>query len=193
MALPAAADAGILPTEMELLAGTETSVSILPLVSVDRVRLLTGTYGPFRPPAHAELPLWLAVHLRRRHKCVIIPPDWLSVDMLSALVQQESASPAFAPVPLHYMAISKMLLEHASDDIPGAQKVRALLKDLREIRQSKILAGLAALNGAHIEMTNISSLEIAELRPFFTTAVEHLQAIQGAEEPAPSSESASLS
>ena len=184
MALPAVAEPGILPTEMELLASTETSVHILPLVSVDRVRLLTGTYGPFRPPSHAQVPLWLAIHLRRRQKCVIIPPEWLSVDHLTALVHQESTSPAFAPVPLHYLAVSKMLLEQcvyadsAADDIPGAAKVRALLKDLREMRQSKVLTGLASLNGVHIEMTNISSLEIAELRPFFSTAVKNLQDIQ---------------
>ncbi|WFD35048.1 DNA replication protein psf2 [Malassezia cuniculi] len=192
MALPAAAEPGILPTEMELLAGTETSVSILPLVSIDRVRLLSGTYGPFRPPSHAEVPLWLAIHLRRRQKCVIIPPDWLSVEQLTNYVHQESGSAAFAPVPLHYMAVSKMLLEHAADDIPSAPKVRALLKDLREIRQSKVLAGLAALNDTHIEMTNISSLEIAELRPFFATAVKHLQDIHRTNESTQPSGDASL-
>ena len=46
------------------------------------------------------------------------------------------------------------------------------------MRQSKVLTGLASLNGVHIEMTNISSLEIAELRPFFSTAVKNLQDIQ---------------
>lgn len=85
MALPASTQYGILPTEMEYVASTETMIRILPLVSVDRVRLLSGTYGPFRPPAHAEVPLWLALSLRKKRKCVIIPPDWLSVGTLSWL------------------------------------------------------------------------------------------------------------
>lgn len=121
MALPAATQYGILPTEMEYVASSETLVRILPLVSVDRVRLLSGTYGPFRPPAHAEVPLWLALSLRKKRKCVIIPPDWLSVgayfflfswvDALTEYVRQETTSLPFAPLPLHYVAIAKLLLE----------------------------------------------------------------------------------
>lgn len=79
MALPAATQYGILPTEMEFVASSETQIQILPLVTVDRFRLLSGTYGPFRPPSHAEVPLWLALSLRKKRKCVIIPPDWLTV------------------------------------------------------------------------------------------------------------------
>lgn len=79
MALPAATQYGILPTEMEFVASSETPIQILPLVTVDKFRLLSGTYGPFRPPSHAEVPLWLALSLRKKRKCVIIPPDWLTV------------------------------------------------------------------------------------------------------------------
>lgn len=111
MALPSVARDGLLPSEMEYLASTETMVRILPLASIDRVRLLSGTYGPFRPPAHAEVPLWLAIHLRKKLKCVVVPPDWLSVDVLSSYVRQETTAAAFAPVPLHYLAIAKLLLE----------------------------------------------------------------------------------
>ncbi|KOS15188.1 dna replication complex gins protein psf2 [Malassezia pachydermatis] len=179
MALPPPTRYGILPTEMEYVAGTETLVDILPLISLDRVRLLSGTYGPFQPPTHAQVPLWLAVSLRKKRKCVIIPPAWLSVDALTEFLRQETTQLAFAPLPLHYVAISKMLLEHAAEDIPASSRIRALLKDLRETRQSKVLAGLEMLNPAHLEMTNISSMEICEVRPFFQTALNQLHAIQG--------------
>lgn len=99
----------------------------------------------------------------------------------------------FSPLPLHFMAISKLLLEQyvfqcnlcfsAAEDIPSSSKIRSLLKDLREARQSKILAGLAMINGAHLEMTNISSMEICELRPFFRTALTQLHALQAPSEP----------
>lgn len=82
MALPTPTRFGILPTEMEYVASTETLVDIIPLVSLDRVRLLTGTYGPFRPPAQAQVPLWLAISLRKKRKCVVVPPAWLSVGTL---------------------------------------------------------------------------------------------------------------
>ncbi|PKI84328.1 Psf2p [Malassezia vespertilionis] len=177
MALPAAAHHGILPTEMEYLASCETHISILPLISIDRFRLLSGTYGPFRPPAHAHIPLWLALSLRKKRKCVIIPPDWLSVDTLSEYLRQEVSSLPFAPLPLHYIPISKLLLDSAAEDIPQSARVRSLLKDLADARQSKVLTGMTLVNPIHLEMTNISSLEIAQLRPFFATALKQLQAI----------------
>lgn len=34
------------------------------------------------------------------------------------------------------------------------------------------------INGAHLEMSNISSMEICELRPFFHTALTQLHALQ---------------
>ena len=79
MALPTSTRYGILPTEMEYVASSETIVDILPLISLDRVRLLSGTYGPFQPPTRAQVPLWLAILLRKKRKCVIVPPEWLSI------------------------------------------------------------------------------------------------------------------
>ncbi|WFD22725.1 DNA replication protein psf2 [Malassezia equina] len=108
---------------------------------------------------------------------------WLSVDALTEYLRQETSTLPFSPLPLHFMAISKLLLEHAAEDIPSSSKIRSLLKDLREARQSKILAGLGMINGAHLEMTNISSMEICELRPFFRTALTQLHALQTPTEP----------
>lgn len=102
----------------------------------------------------------------------------LTADALLEHLRQETTSLPFAPLPLHYIAIAKLLLEHAADDIPHASRVRALLKDLREARQSKVLAGLEMINPTHLEMTNISSMEICELRPFFKTALTQLHALQ---------------
>jgi len=36
------------------------------------------SYGPFTPPQKTSVPLWLAVHLKKKRKCRIIPPKWLS-------------------------------------------------------------------------------------------------------------------
>ncbi|KAK0556958.1 DNA replication protein psf2 [Tilletia horrida] len=93
-------------------------------------------------------------------------------------LQIETSNPGFAVLPFHYVAIAKVLLDVAPDDIAGSDQVRALLKDIREARQSKIMAGLEMINAVHLEMTNISALEIAELRPFFSTAFKELRGFQ---------------
>lgn len=103
----------------------------------------------------------------------------LTPESLAEFLRQETVSLPFSPLPLHYVAIAHLLLEHAAEDIPDASRVRALLKDLRDARQSKILAGLGMINPTHLEMTNISSMEICELRPLFVTALSQLHALHG--------------
>lgn len=36
-----------------------------------------GTFGPFFPNQRAQVPLWLALTLKRQKKCRIVLPDWL--------------------------------------------------------------------------------------------------------------------
>ena len=52
--------------------------------------------------------------------------------------------------------------------------MRILLKGIREARQSKVRAGLVALNPSHLQMPHTSSLELNELRGFFTLAHKRL-------------------
>lgn len=41
-----------------------------------------GTYGPFQPNMPTDVPLWMALMLRKRKKCRIQPPAWMSVENL---------------------------------------------------------------------------------------------------------------
>jgi hypothetical protein len=38
-----------------------------------------GDFGPFRPQIPAKVPLWLAIALKKRGKCRIQPPNWMTV------------------------------------------------------------------------------------------------------------------
>ncbi|KAG8880219.1 DNA replication protein psf2 [Tulasnella sp. 331] len=77
MALPPALQSSTTPYELEFMA-MEDVLEIVPLFSMDRIRLLTGVFGPFRPPAKAKIPMWMAMDLKSRRKCHIVPPDWLT-------------------------------------------------------------------------------------------------------------------
>ncbi|PWN20727.1 Psf2-domain-containing protein [Microstroma glucosiphilum] len=178
MALPLPLQSGLLPSEIEYLATSSTTISIVPLTSIDRARFLSGVYGPFRPPARTTVPLWLALNLKRKGKCYLVVPEWMMAENLSKLLQTETTTLAFAEVPFHYASIAKVILEVAPDDVPEADEVRAMLKDLREARQSKIAQGLDMINPYHLEMTNISYSELCELRPFFSTAFTHLRGMR---------------
>lgn len=43
---------------------------------------LQGDFGPFLPQIATTVPLWLAMALKKRGKCTIRPPEWMSVGNL---------------------------------------------------------------------------------------------------------------
>ncbi|SJX61240.1 related to PSF2-part of GINS, replication multiprotein complex [Sporisorium reilianum f. sp. reilianum] len=157
---------------------SSTSITIVPLTSIDRVRLLSGIYGPFRPPTPATVPLWVALHLKKRKKAIVVAPTWLTVDALTETLKHETTQAGFSALPHYWIGVSHALLTGAPDDVPSSNRVRALLKDIREARQSKILSGVPMINSVHLQMHNISAHEVAELRGFFGTAFSHLKALR---------------
>lgn len=38
-----------------------------------------GDLGPFSPGLPVVVPLWLAINLKQRQKCRLIPPEWMDV------------------------------------------------------------------------------------------------------------------
>ncbi|KAK3166629.1 hypothetical protein QOZ80_1AG0048290 [Eleusine coracana subsp. coracana] len=82
---------------------------------------LLGDFGPFFPQIPSKVPLWLAVALKKRGKCTIRTPEWMTVDRLTQVLDAERESPReFQPLPFHYIEISKLLFDHARDDISDA-------------------------------------------------------------------------
>lgn len=40
---------------------------------------MQGDLGPFNPGLPVRVPLWLAVNLKQRQKCRLLPPEWMDV------------------------------------------------------------------------------------------------------------------
>ncbi|CAE6422527.1 unnamed protein product [Rhizoctonia solani] len=171
MALPPALLHGTTPQELEFIASEEL-VSIVPTISMERIRLMSGVYGPFRPPARTKIPLWFAANLKLKRKCYIVPPEWLNVEWLQEKLREETTQDTFSKMPFRYLEISKVLLDVAYEDITGSERVRNLLKDIREARQAKLRVGLKDLDHLQLSFPNICAMEINELRPFFIKAME---------------------
>ncbi|KAF8622058.1 hypothetical protein AX15_007209 [Amanita polypyramis BW_CC] len=145
MSLPVSLRTSVTPKELELIASQQL-IDIIPLIAMERTAFISGTYGPLRPPNRAKVPLWIAVNLKIKKKCHIVAPDWLSVDYLKERLEKEITDIAFSNLPFRYIEISKVLLDVASDDLESSDKLRSLLKDLREARQAKCRAGLSEMD-----------------------------------------------
>ncbi|KAJ1772166.1 DNA replication protein psf2 [Coemansia sp. RSA 1813] len=187
MAISSRQQEGFTMPELEYMAQCE-SIGIVPFYRMDRLELVTGTVGPFHPPRKSEVPLWLAVMLKRTNRCRIVAPSWLTYHHLYELCRKEEPPDSlFTRLPMHYIEIAHILLTHAEDDLVEPQSIRRLLQDLREIRQSKTRRGFEMLNSMQLQMDNLSAAEVNEIRPLFRHSFDMLRQL---DDMAPATEAA---
>jgi GINS complex subunit 2 len=202
MALPPSLRPSVTPLELEMIAGNQL-ITILPSISMEKTALISGAYGPLVPMRRCQVPLWMAINLKLKRKCRIIAPDWLtvgtcasqrssyldlrtrSIEVLQAHLARETTQPEFSDLPFRFSEVSKLLLDVASDDLENPDKIRSLLKDLREARQAKSREGLDKLDHNELTLLNLCSMEINEIRPFFVRSMDILAKLQPTKPPGP--------
>ena len=117
-----------------------------------------------------QVPLWLAITLSKKHRCHIQQPSWMTVPKLTALLTAERYCDTilvscfhieiyqtvlvyfnslfdpnrknldFESIPHHYIEIAALLFDNVPGDIQEADKVRALLEDIENVRQAKVVS-----------------------------------------------------
>ena len=69
-----------------------------------------------------------------------------------------------------------MILDAAADDVPDADGVRRLMRDLREVRMAKLRVGVGVLEGGReVRMNGVGGMEVAEARAFVGGVVDGLR------------------
>ncbi|KAK7498100.1 hypothetical protein BaRGS_00010688 [Batillaria attramentaria] len=169
------------PSEVEFLAEKE-SISIVPNFTLDQIYLISGDLGPFSPGLPTTVPLWMACSLKQRQKCRIVPPDWMDVEKLSEKKQEELESKFFTQMPSnHYLEVSQLLLQCATDDIPKADEVKTLIKDIWDLRMAKLRSSVEVFvksDATHAKLNHLTLMEINTVRPFLTAALDHMHALR---------------
>ncbi|CAL9730720.1 DNA replication complex GINS protein Psf2p [Monosporozyma unispora] len=123
--------------------------------------------------------LWIALLLKQQSKCNIIAPEWLTSKALDRALQFEQTNTLrFSPLPWDWLIISEILFKKAPDDFHDrVHELRSKIQDLREIRQLKVAKGIRYMNESHLQLDNLSLLEINELRPFISGIMDKLRDI----------------
>ncbi|MCJ1478571.1 DNA replication protein psf2 [Lambiella insularis] len=175
----------------------------LMLMAGKAIRVLVKGHIPaLQPPYRAAIPLWLALLLKRQRRANILPPAWLSIHALTAILQLEQESPVFSPpptlpphssssppfvpsavadaspegLPYHWLELGEMLLGAAADDVPDGDGVRRLMRDLREVRMAKMREGVKVLEGGReVRVNGVGGMEVAEGRAFIGGVVDGLR------------------
>ncbi|GAU91174.1 hypothetical protein RvY_03482 [Ramazzottius varieornatus] len=171
------------PEELEFLA-EETMVTIIPSARYPLFYMLGGDVGPMEPSIPVPVPLWLAVHMRQRKQCRLVVPDWLAVEPLLKLKEDENNSPVFTSMPTkHYIEISQVILESFGDEIPHSNDIRRLTKDILDLRLAKLRASVDAfIKGSNVyaKVDNITEVELCSLRNLLTRGVDQLDMLRSA-------------
>lgn len=164
------------PLEVEFFAEKE-EITIIPNFSENKICLISGDFGPFNPSMHTKVPLWLAINLKQRHKCRIEPPAWLSVDELTEKMVAEKASTPFTKMASpHYMEVASLLLNNVAEDMPRADEVRALVKDLWDLRIAKLRKSVHHMiteQETFGKLDNLTRMEINTVRQLLTESLNH--------------------
>ncbi|XP_035758498.1 DNA replication complex GINS protein PSF2 [Egretta garzetta] len=150
--------------------------------------LFQGDLGPFNPGLPVEVPVWLAINLKQRQKCRLIPPEWMDVEKLEEIREQERKEDTFTPMPSpYYMELTKLLLNYASDNIPKADEIRTLVKDTWDTRIAKLRLSADSFvrqQEVHAKLDNLTLMEINTTGTFLTQALDHMYKLRTNLQPA---------
>ncbi|CAH1780401.1 unnamed protein product [Owenia fusiformis] len=168
------------PAEVEFLAEKEM-VQIVPNFSQDIIYLIGGEIGPFNPSLPVDVPLWLAVNLKERQKCRINAPQWMDIEQLEAKKEEETEAQFFTEMPSpHYMEVTQLLLKCAPE-IPRADEMRTLVKDIWDLRMAKFRRSIDLLvksDHTHAKVNHLTLMEINTMRPFLTKALDQIHSLR---------------
>lgn len=112
-------------------------------------------------------------------------PDGQRYFAAPPFLPQNAAESKFDPtsvpsLPFHWVEVSSMILDAASDDLVDPDQIRRLLKDIREVRLAKMRSGVDALDaaatgGGGVALTGVGSMELGEERGFLAGSVDNLR------------------
>jgi GINS complex subunit 2 len=166
--------------EIEFLAQDDL-VEIIPMFKCDEMNLVQGSFGPFEVNVPIEIPLWVALTLRKRGKCKLVQPNWLTAEHLQNLItkEKESGQEDLSEVPYHFFVHSLMLLAVSNQNGSDFQKsdtIRLGIEDLLHYRDQKIQRGLLKLEEPQkaLELLNHTVVEVVKYREIITKCLNIL-------------------
>lgn len=128
----------------------------------------------------AVVPLWKAELLQMRSLGTIVPPEWLDVDVLRPVLQQEKTQPLLttSPLPFYYYEITRKLTNRPGSNNNNPDVVRLLVEDIFQVRVEKLrqqfpayLALMEEQKIDKVDVPGIASAELALLGPFLLQAL----------------------
>ena len=143
-------------------------IEIIPSFHSEKICLVSGEYGPFKPNKIIKLPLWLAVKFRNNNQCKIIIPSIYDNSYLSSVLESEKENKnSLFDLPLNFFKISNILFNNAEEDFDDIKKTRCFVADIKTLRQNKINNMLKNIKNEdlYLKLNGLTSIELEQIRP----------------------------
>ena len=100
------------------------------------------------------------------------------LEELEAKKAEETASQFFTPMPSPFYAeMTKLMLDAAPEDVPHADAIRVLVKDIWDARMAKLRSSVDNFiknEGTHAKLDNLTLLELNTIRPLLTGSLDDM-------------------
>ena len=143
-------------------------IEIIPSFHSEKISLISGEYGPFKPNKIIKIPLWLAVKYRNNNQCKIIIPSIYENSYLNGVLESEKENKnSLFDLPPNFFEISNILFNNAEDDFEDIKKTRCFVADIRTLRQNKINNMLKNIKNEdlYLKLNGLTSIELEQIRP----------------------------
>ena len=143
-------------------------IEIIPNFHAEKICLVSGEYGPFKPNKIIKLPLWLAVKYRNNNQCKILIPSIYENSYLNGVLESEKENKtSLFDLPPNFFEISNILFNNAEDDFDDIKKTRCFVADIKTIRQNKINNMLKNIKNddLYLKLNGLTSMELEQIRP----------------------------
>ena len=143
-------------------------IEIIPNFHSDKISLVSGEYGPFKPNKIIKIPLWLAVKYRNNNQCKIIIPSIYENSYLNSVLESEKENKnSLFDLPPNFFEISNILFNNAEDDFDDIKKTRCFVADIKTLRLNKINNMLKNIKNEdlYLKLNGLTSIELEQIRP----------------------------
>lgn len=155
------------PSELDYISENYL-IEIIPNFHAEKICLVSGEYGPFKPNKIIKIPLWLAVKYRNNNQCKIIIPSTYENSYLNGVLESEKENKtSLFDLPPNFFEISNILFNNAEDDFEDIKKTRCFVADIKTIRQNKINNMLKGIKNddLSLKLNGLTSMELEQIRP----------------------------
>ena len=143
-------------------------IEIIPNFHAEKISLVSGDYGPFKPNKIIKIPLWLAVKYRNNNQCKMLIPSTYENSYLNGVLESEKENKtSLFDLPPNFFEISNILFNNAEDDFEDIKKTRCFVADIKTIRQNKINNMLKNIKNddLYLKLNGLTSMELEQIRP----------------------------